>query len=92
VRWRRPSELARTCPDIGRRTLGTGGSGHVRAPQGAVTAMHDCVSRIATTYHEVVTYQPANRYWPLQWYELCVFLAAALLLAGACARRIRRIG
>ena len=29
---------------------------------------------------------------PLQWCELCVFLTAALLLAGACAWRVRRIG
>jgi hypothetical protein len=88
--------LASTCPGIGDRAAGgapgTGGSGHVQAPQGVVTAMQECVARIAATYHEVVTYQPASRYWPLQWYELCVFLAAALLLAGACAWRVRKIG
>jgi hypothetical protein len=54
--------------------------------------MHACVARIAAGYHEVVTYQPASRYWPLQWCELGVFLAAALLLAGACAWRVRRTG
>jgi hypothetical protein len=64
----------------------------VPAPQAVTDAMHDCVARIAVTYHEVVTYQPASRYWPLQWYELCLFLTAALLLAGACAWRVRRIG
>jgi hypothetical protein len=94
------SVLSRTCPGIGDHASGgglrglpvTGGSGHLQAPQGVVTAMQECVSRIAASYHEVVTYQPANRYWPLQWFELCVFLAAALLLAGACAWRVRRIG
>ena len=30
--------------------------------------------------HETITYQPANRYWPLQWYETGIFLA----LAAAC--------
>lgn len=84
------SELARTCPNIGHRAPGR--SGHVQAPQSVVNATHECVARVATTYHEVVTYQPASRYWPLQWYELCLFLAAALLLAGACAWRVRRIG
>jgi hypothetical protein len=90
------SELASTCPSIGGRAAGgapgTGGSGRVQAPQGVVTAMQECVARVAATYHEVLTYQPASRYWPLQWCELCVFLAAALLLAGACAWRVRRIG
>lgn len=90
------SELDRTCPGIGGRAAGgspgTGGSGAVQAPQSVTTAMHDCVARLAATYHEVVTYQPASRYWPLQWHELCVFLAAALLLAGACAWRVRKIG
>jgi len=87
-------ELASACPDIGRGRGGgpAGGSGHVQAPQGVVDAMHDCVARIAATYHEVVTYQPASRYWPLQWEELGVFLAAALLLAAACAWRVRKIG
>jgi hypothetical protein len=90
------SELASTCPGIGGRAAGgapgMGGSRHGPVPQGVVTAMQECVSRIGATYHEVVTYQPASRYWPLQWYELSVFLAAALLLAGACAWRVRRIG
>ncbi|HLJ98336.1 MAG TPA: hypothetical protein VKU39_00345 [Streptosporangiaceae bacterium] len=87
-------ELASTCPDIGHSRGGgpAGGSGHVQAPQSAVNATHDCVARIAATYHEVVTYQPASRYWPLQWYELGLFLAAALLLVAACAWRVRKIG
>jgi hypothetical protein len=89
------SELASTCPDIGHgRGSGgpAGGSGHVQAPQSVVDATHACVARIAATYHEVVTYQPASRYWPLQWDELGLFLAAVLLLAAACAWRVRKIG
>jgi hypothetical protein len=89
------SELASTCPDIGHGRGGgaaAGGSGHVQAPQSVVNTTHDCVARIAATYHEVVTYQPASRYWPLQWYELGIFLTAALLLAAACAWRVRNIG
>ena len=57
-----------------------------------MAATHDCVARVAAAYHEVVTYQPASRYWPLQWFELGVFLAAALILVAACAWRVRRIG
>jgi hypothetical protein len=86
------SVLARTCPDIGHGGGGHVGGGHVQAPQGVVTATQECVARIAAVYHELITYQPASRYWALQWYELGVFLAAALLLAAACAWRVRRIG
>jgi hypothetical protein len=92
------SVLNRTCPGIGDRAggggnpgLGAGGS-NGQAPPAVVNAMHDCVARLATTYHEVVTYQPAGRYWPLQWSELCVYLAAALALAALTVWRVRRIG
>jgi len=39
---------------------------------------------------QAVTYQPASRYWPLQWAELSLFLALALVLAGFCFWWIRR--
>ena len=37
----------------------------------------------------VITYQPASRYWALQWYETALFLALAAALAGCCIWRIR---
>ena len=39
---------------------------------------------------EDITYQPASRYWPLQWIETGIFLALALALAGFCFWRIGR--
>jgi hypothetical protein len=63
----------------------------VEAPQAAATRLHDCVARVGTTFHEVVSYQPASRYWPLQWSELAVFTAVAVILAGLSLWRIRRI-
>ncbi|HEX4254445.1 MAG TPA: hypothetical protein VH089_05115 [Streptosporangiaceae bacterium] len=84
--------LTRTCPGVGRSHGGSAPGGHQQAPASVVNTMQQCVTRLAVTYHEVVTYQPAGRYWTLQWLELGVFLAAALLLAGACAWRVRRIG
>jgi hypothetical protein len=39
---------------------------------------------------EAVTYQPASRYWPFQWTETGIYLAAALGLAGYCFLRLRR--
>jgi hypothetical protein len=39
---------------------------------------------------EAVTYQPASRYWALQWIETGIFLAIALALAGFCFWRLGR--
>jgi hypothetical protein len=39
---------------------------------------------------EAIAYQPASRYWPLQWIETGIFLALALALAGVCLWRLRR--
>ena len=33
---------------------------------------------------DILTYQPASRYWPFQWYETAIFVALALVLVGAC--------
>ena len=87
------SELARFCPGInnGRRP-GGGGVEHVPAPQSVVNQLQDCVARVGTRFHELVSYQPASRYWPLQSYELAIFLIAAVVLAALCIWRVRRIG
>lgn len=69
--------------------IGTGGS-HQPAPAAAQNALHDCATKVAAKFHEVVTYQPASRYWAFQWYELAIFLGAALILAGVCFWWIRR--
>ena len=39
---------------------------------------------------EVVTYQPASRYWPIQGIETAIFLALALAMAGYCFWRLGR--
>ena len=35
-------------------------------------------------YHQTITYQPASRYWPFQWYETSLFIALAVILIGFC--------
>ncbi|MEV4509187.1 ABC transporter permease [Dactylosporangium sp. NPDC049525] len=40
---------------------------------------------------QLVTYQPAGRYWAFQWTETAAYLLLALGLAGFCAVRIRRL-
>ena len=41
-------------------------------------------AKIAARFHEVVTYQPANRYWAFQGIETAIFIVVALLLVGLC--------
>jgi hypothetical protein len=52
--------------------------------------LHDCVARIGATFHELVAYQPASRYWTLHWLELAIYLAAAIILGSACFLLVRR--
>ncbi len=39
---------------------------------------------------EAITYQPASRYWPLQWIETGIFLALAFAITGICFWRLSR--
>ena len=84
------AELARLCPGLGQRRPGHG-FGHTQAPTSAVRSLQECGARLGALYHEAVSYQPASRYWPLQWCELAIFLAAALILGGLALWRVRRI-
>jgi hypothetical protein len=86
--------VAAACPSLGGPTVGPPpGSGariRIAVPRSVQSALQDCVTKIGASYHEVVTYQPANRYWTFQWYETAIYLAAALALAGLCFWLIRR--
>jgi hypothetical protein len=94
------SVVSRTCPQLatvlggpgpGPGALGEGGHSAVGpASAGANQALQNCVSKVGATYHELVTYQPPGHYWPLQWYELAIYLVAAVALGGICLWRIRR--
>jgi hypothetical protein len=63
-----------------------GGVRHVRVPGNGPgpQAFQDCVTKVAAKYHEVVTYQPARRFWAFQGIETAIFVVLALLLAGFC--------
>ncbi len=58
-------------------------------PVAAQNARQDCIAKVAGKFHEVVTYQPASRYWVFQWYELAIFLGAAVILSGVCIWSVR---
>lgn len=57
-----------------------------------IPATQAAVQRCIDSFHlrEVITYQPASRYWPLQWSEAAIFLALAGVLAVGCVWWVRR--
>jgi len=79
------------CPDL---ASGGGGGpavpGHSEVPQSVQQTMQACVSKVGATYHELVTYQPAGRYWAFQWSELAIYIVAAALIGAFCVWWMRR--
>jgi hypothetical protein len=69
--------LTNSCPDLLR-------------PFSGQATLQACAAKLGGTYHAIITYQPASRYWPLQWCETASFFAAAFVLAAFCFYRIRR--
>jgi len=71
--------------------LGAVGSPHAHAVgQDFQAEFQAGIAKLATTYHALVTYQPASRYWAFQGLETAVFLGLALILAGLCFWWMRR--
>jgi hypothetical protein len=83
--------LDATCPGV----AGGGGPpaapGHIQVPAAVAQQSRECVTAIAARYHELVTYQPAGRYWAFQWAETAVCCSAALLLGAFCLWQVRRL-
>ena len=51
---------------------------------------NSCQAHVLSLHlRQAVTYQPASRYWPLQWYETGIYLALAFALGGLCLWWIR---
>ena len=84
--------VSTACPDLASMgpptEEGTRSAGPV--PDQVKHGLEDCITKLGNTYHQVVNYQPANRYWTFQWIELGIFLGASLLVAGACFWWVRR--
>ena len=57
-------------------------TGRVAKQGGNPAIFQACGNRAARVFHLLVTYQPANHYWPLQWLEVGIFVALALLAAA----------
>jgi hypothetical protein len=61
----------------------------VHAGQQMQNALSQCFTTLSAHYHEVVTYQPANRFWTFQTMETALFVVLAAALAGVCAWWVR---
>jgi hypothetical protein len=60
-------------------------------PSAPASGPRSCQAHIDGLHlRQVITYQPASRYWPLQWSETGIYLGLTLILTGVCAWRIRR--
>jgi ABC-type transport system involved in multi-copper enzyme maturation permease subunit len=86
--------VARTCPGLAaaasKPAVRLGHATTAHPIPGGFQAIQQCLEKVGMTYHEVVAYQPASRYWAFQWYELAIYLCAALILAGMCFWWVRR--
>jgi ABC-type transport system involved in multi-copper enzyme maturation permease subunit len=78
------------CPGMASGGGTPAGPGHIQVSESARQSMQECVSKVGATYHQLVTYQPADRYWAFQWTELAIYGAAALLLGAFCVWWVRR--
>src|ERR1700683_5590740 len=62
---------------------GNGSAGTCAGSRGPGRA---CFAQLANHgYRQLVTYQPASRFWAFQWYETAIFLALAAGLAGSAS-------
>jgi hypothetical protein len=77
---------------LSNQTITAGGHASVPATQACSPSgsFQTCNAYLRTLHlRQLVTYQPASRYWTFQLYEMAIFLALALVLAGACFWWIR---
>ena len=75
-------------------------SGGHPVPQLALTSVQHCDGQASNQgFHQCIegfhlrsvwVYQPASRYWSLQWREMCIFIAFAVLLSTLSVWWIRR--
>ena len=53
-------------------------------------AFTECIDQITKSFHEVLLYQPASRFWTFQWIEMSIYLVIAVLLGAISYWWVRR--
>ncbi len=82
-----PSWFGRCLPPPAAVAQAGGPKTHETAGPGSLTA---CFSRLTDEgYRQHLVYQPHTHFWPLQWAELGLYLAASAILAGLSFRWTR---
>ena len=75
--------LQSNCPGIvGHQPAAPTGKSFARLADPAT--FEACRARAAQSFHLLITYQPAGRYWTFQWLEAGIFFVLALLAALGC--------
>ncbi len=82
-------------PDV---SVSSGGVELLVPPAACIPTLGSGISRVAKCQSELaalhlrqsVSYQPASRFWPLQWLETAVYLVLAAALGGVCVWQVRR--
>jgi hypothetical protein len=83
--------LLHACPVLARLSKQLAASGGAPPADGSGPAQFQgCIKTLSATFRTVVSYQPANRFWPFQWAETGIFLLAALALCGLTYWWLRR--
>jgi hypothetical protein len=60
-------------------------------PGSGIARVADCRNALAAMHlRQSVTYQPAGRFWPLQWIETGIYLVLAAGLGWVCVSEVRR--
>lgn len=77
------------CPGMASGGGAPAAPGHTQVSDAGRQSMQACVAKVGATYHQLVTYQPAGRYWTFQLTESALYVAAALLLAAFCGWWVR---
>jgi len=90
--------VAQYCPTIANVPLRPGAvfhAGHtgIQGPADPANpaAFNACIDRLSTVYHQSVAYIAPTKYWPMQWLEMGLFIATALVLAGVAIWLVKRI-
>jgi hypothetical protein len=76
--------LHQHCPNIGTAIAAPPPPGPGVAPVAGPTPGRACLDQVTQSFHLLVSYQPAGRYWTFQWIETGIFAGLAVLAAIGC--------